>query len=194
MELYEVVLFLHITAAVLTFGVAAVMHVLLARLRSATDVRQVRDQMPLLKGLGPLFPVGALLILAFGAYLVQIADDGEGISWSDGWVIAAIVGLVAMEAVGGAVIARREKVLHDAVEAAPDGPVSGDIAALIHDKGIWYGSHFATAEAFGIVLLMTTKPSGVTSALVLVVAGLIGVASAVPFLRTAPVVLATSPG
>jgi hypothetical protein len=150
--------------------------------------------MPLLKAAGPLFPVGALLILAFGASLIQISDRADKIRWSDGWVIAAIVGLAAMEAVGGAIIARREKVLHDAVEAAPDGPIPAHVAALVRDKGIWYGSHFATAEALGILLLMTTKPSGVTSALVLVVAGLIGVASAMPFLRTAPAALATSPG
>jgi hypothetical protein len=192
MSVYGVVLFLHITAVVLTFGLAAIMHVLMVRLRGATEVRQVRDQMPLLKAAGPLFPVGALLILVFGAYLVQIADDGQGIGWGDGWVIAAICGLVAMEVVGGAVIARREKVLHEAVEAAPDGPVPADVAALIRDKGIWYGSHFATAEALGIVLLMTTKPSGAVSAVVLVVAGLLGVASAAPFLRTAPAALATA--
>jgi hypothetical protein len=186
MKTYDVVLFLHITAVVLTFGVAAVMHVLMVRLRFATDVRQLRDQMPLLKGAGPLFPIGALLIFVLGGWLIQISDPADGFGWGDGWVIAAIVGLVAMEAVGGAIIARREKVLHAAVEAAPDGPVPAELSALVHDKGIWYGSHFATAEAFGIVLLMTTKPSGVTSAVVLVAAGLVGVASAVPFLRRAP--------
>lgn len=193
MSAYGVVLFLHITAVVLTFGLAATMHVLMARLRGATEVRQVRDQMPLLKATGPLIPVGALLILVFGAYLIQISDDADKIRWSDGWIIAAIIGLVAMEAVGGAVIARREKALHEAVDAAPDGPVPANVAELIRDKGIWYGSHFATAEAFGIMLLMTTKPSGTTSAVVLVVAALIGVASAMPFLKTAPAAVATSP-
>jgi hypothetical protein len=183
---YDVVLFLHIAAVVLTFGVAAVMHVLMVRLRGATEVRQLRDQMPLLKGAGPLFPIGALLIFVFGAALIQMSDKSDGIDWSDGWVIAAIIGLVLMEAVGGAIIARREKVLHEAVEAAPDGPVPANVTALVHDKGIWYGSHFATAEAFGIVLLMTTKPSGVASAVVLVVAAVVGVASAMPFVRTAP--------
>jgi hypothetical protein len=183
---YDVVLFLHITAAVLTFGLAAVMHVTMVRMRSATEVRQLRDQMPLLKGAGPLFPVGALLLFGLGAALIQMSDKGDGIRWGDGWIIAAIVGLVAMEAVGGGVVARREKALHEAVEAAPDGPVPAQVMALVQDKGIWYGSHFATAEALGIVLLMTAKPSGVTSVVVLVVAALVGVVSAVPFLRAAP--------
>jgi hypothetical protein len=183
METYDVVLFLHIAAALFTFGVAAVMHVLLVRLRGMGEVRQLREQMPVLHAAGPLFPAGAVALFALGAWLVQLSD--EKIAWGDGWVLTAIVALVVMEAVGGAIIARHSARLEEAVAAAPDGPVPAEIRALALDRGIWLGAHFSTAVALGIVFLMTVKPSGATSVVVVVVAALVGLASAVPFLRPA---------
>ena len=184
MKTYDVVLFLHIFAALFTFGVAGVMHVLLTRLRAANQVRQLREHMPVLHAAGPLFPAGALALFALGGWLVQLSD--EKIQWSDGWVLTAIVSLVAMEAVGGAVIARHSARLEQAVEAAPDGPVSAELRALALDRGIWLGAHFSTAVALGIVFLMTVKPSGAASFVVIVIAAIAGLASALPFLRTAP--------
>jgi hypothetical protein len=120
-------------------------------------------------------------LFALGAWLVELSD--EEIGWGDGWVLTAIVALVVMEAVGGAVIARHSARLEAAVEAAPDGPVPADVGVLVLDRGIWLGAHFSTAVALGILFLMTVKPSGAASVIVVVVAGLLGLVSAVPFLR-----------
>jgi uncharacterized membrane protein len=188
MKTYDVVLFLHIMAAVFGFGVAAVLHVMLFRLRSATDVRQVRDQMPVLKVAEPLFPLSAILLFGLGAYLVHLSDGD--VTWGEGWIITAIVALIVVEGVGGAIIGRRTKVLHAAVDAAPDGPIDAPIRALLADRGIWVGAHFNTAVIAAIVFLMTVKPDGVGSVVTVVIGAVIGIASALPFAKPAPVTAA----
>jgi uncharacterized membrane protein len=185
MKTYDVVLFLHIMAAVFGFGVAAVLHVMLFRLRSATDIRQVRDQMPVLKVAEPLFPLSAVLLFGFGAYLVHLSD-GE-VTWGEGWIVTAIIALVIVEGVGGAVIGRRSKLLHAAVDAAKDGPVDGPVRALLADRGIWIGAHFNTAVIAAVVFLMTVKPDGVGSVVTVVIGAVVGIASALPFTKPVPV-------
>jgi hypothetical protein len=181
MKTYDVVLFLHIMSAVFGFGVAAVVHVLLFRLRSATDIRQVRDQLPVLKVAEPLFPLAAVLLFGFGAYLIHLSDGD--VTWGDGWITTAIVALVIVEGVGGAVIGRRSKVLHAAVDAAGEGPIDGTVRALLADRGIWIGAHFNTAVIAAVVFLMTVKPDGVGSVVAVVIGAVIGIASALPFAK-----------
>jgi uncharacterized membrane protein len=184
MKTYDVVLFLHIMAAVLGFGVAAVLHTMLFRLRSATDVRQVRDQMPVLKAAEPLFPLSAILLFGFGAYLIWLSDGD--IEWGEGWIVTAIVALVVVEGVGGAVIGRRSKALHAAADTASDGPIDSSMRALLADRGIWVGAHFNTAVVAAIVFLMSVKPNGVGSVLTVVIGAALGVASALPFAKPVP--------
>lgn len=181
MRTYDVVLFLHILAAVVGFGVAAVLHTSLFRLRAATELRQVRDHMPVLRRAEPLFPISAVLLLGLGAYLLHLS--GGEFSWSDGWVRVAVVALVVVEAVGGAVIGRASKQLQAAVAAAPEGPVDPSLRAMLSDRALWLGSHFNTAVIASVILLMTAKPSGLASVVIVLVGAVVGVASAVPFTR-----------
>jgi hypothetical protein len=150
-------------------------------------VRQVRDQMPVLKAAEPLFPLSAILLFGLGAYLVHLSDGD--VTWGEGWIITGIVSLVIVEAVGGAVIGRRTKVLHAAVDTAPDGPIDGSVRALLADRGIWIGAHFNTAVIAAVVFLMVVKPNGVGSVVTVVIGAVVGIASALPFAKpaTAPV-------
>jgi hypothetical protein len=55
-------------------------------------------------------------------------------------VITAAVGLGAMEAVGGAVLAPRGKKAHEAVQAAADGPVDATLRAIVVDRAAFGAS------------------------------------------------------
>jgi hypothetical protein len=187
-SLYEVVKSLHIIAALFGFGVAGVAHSTLFRARAARDMSQLRAHLAVLDKVGPFFGIAALLLLTFGAYLIQIApDDKKDVGWGEGWVLTALVSLVVVEAVGGLVIGRGVKAISGKVEAAPDGAVSADTRALLADKPIWMASHATTAVMASIVFIMVGKPSTAGAIVTVVIGALVGLASAIPFTKPAAV-------
>ena len=108
-------------------------------------------------------------------------SDGE-FGWGDGWVVTSVAGLALMEIVGGAVLAPRGKALHDAIMSAPAGPIDASLRQKVTDPAAWGAAAFETSTALAIVYLMTNKPSGLASALIVAVCAiggaLIGVAAA----------------
>jgi hypothetical protein len=174
MHLVNVVLFLHIFIAICAFGCAALVHVWQGVSKGATSTTTLKAWAPVMHRVEPLFPVLALILFGLGAWLLGLSD-GE-FSWGDGWVITSIVGLFAMEAAGGAVLAPGGKKLHEAIMNAPDGPIDAPLRALVLDRAVWAVAVFETATALGIVYLMTNKPSGVASAIIVAACGLAGLA------------------
>jgi hypothetical protein len=191
MHLADVVLFLHIFIAICAFACAAILHTSQFVSRGATTTGTLKAWAPVAHRVEPLFPILALILFALGAWLLGLSD-GE-FKWSDGWVIASIVGLFAMEAAGGVVLAPAGKKLHEAIMTAPDGPVDGALRAQVLERTVWAVSFFETATALGIVFLMTNKPSGVASGIIVGACALAGLAiGAAAARQPAPVVLATS--
>jgi hypothetical protein len=174
MHLIDVVLFAHVTIAIVAFSVAGILHVAQFVMRGATSTTTVKAWDPIAHRLEPLFPVLALVLFGLGAWLVGISDGEFG--WSDGWVITAAVGLGVMEAAGGAVLAPHGKRQHAAIVAAPDGPVGADLRAHLTAPLPWAVAFLNTATAIGILFLMATKPNGVASAIIVVACGLAGAA------------------
>ena len=136
MSLYDVVLSLHILAAVFGFGVAGVAHSTMFRLRGSADMRQVRSHLAVLDKVGPFFGISAALLIIFGAYLIHLAPHDAPIHWRDGWVLTALISLVIVEAAGGAVIGRGVKAIIGKLEGGPDGPVTAETRAVLAD-GQW---------------------------------------------------------
>jgi hypothetical protein len=180
MHLVNVVLFLHIFIAILAFGCATLLHTTQVVMRGATSTATLKAWSPVSHRVEPFFPVLALVLFGLGGWLVGLSD-GE-FSWGDGWVVTSIVGLALMELVGGAVLAPRGKGLHEAIMSAPDGAVDAGLRQKVLDPAVWGAAAFETATALGIVYLMTNKPSGVASALIVaacaIVGALIGAAAA----------------
>lgn len=174
MHLVDFVLFLHILVAILAFGCATLLHTSQFVMRGATSTSTLKAWSPVSHRIEPLFPVLALVLFGLGAWLLHLSD-GE-FKWGDGWVVTSIVGLALMEIIGGAVLAPRGKALHQAIMSAADGPIDAPLLAKVRDAATWGGSAFETATALSIVYLMTNKPSGVTSALIVAVCALVGTA------------------
>jgi hypothetical protein len=184
---YEIVLSLHILAAVFGFAVAGVAHSTTFRLRGATEMRQVRDHLAVLDKIGPFFGIAALLLLVFGANLIMMAPKEDDFGWGDGWILTALVSLIVVEGVGGAVIGRRVKALIAKLDGVPDGPVGADTRVLLADRGIWVASHATTAVIASVIFVMVGKPSGATSVVIVVIGAVVGIASALPFVKPARV-------
>ena len=170
--LFGFVLFLHILIAIVAFMMAAIVHAGLPALARAQDVREMRAWAAILHRLEPLFPVAALLLLGFGAWLVHLSD-GE-ITFSDGWLLTSLITLVVVEAIAGIKLSPKAKAAVKAVEEAADGPVPNSVRQTALEPWIWYPSHVATFGFAAVVFLMAARPSGVWSVIIVIVGVLIG--------------------
>jgi hypothetical protein len=181
MTSYKLVLFLHVLLVVVLFGAGAINHLGLLELRAATRVETVRAWSRTLHRLEPVFPVGVVLLFATGADLVH-----EGFRWSNGWVVAAVVGLLAVEGLGGTVLRSGLKTLDTALARAADGPVPRGVRSAAMQPSVWMTTHAVTGIVTGILFVMVVKPSGAAAFLAVAFAGLAGAATAMPLLRRVP--------
>ena len=155
MSTYQWLLVFHVTGAFLLLGGGA----FAASLNLMALGRDRPSDIVLLFGLIRIAVVaitlGTLLAFVFGLWLVHEAGYGYG----DGWVVAAIVALIAANALGGAGGRRDEKTARLAREraAAGDEP-SAELRARVHDPislALSYGSGLLLVL---VLALMIWKP------------------------------------
>jgi hypothetical protein len=194
--LFGVVLFLHITVAIVAFAMAGVMHTSLQVVGRAREVQAIRSWGAVMHRIEPLFPMMALLLLALGAWLVHLgAHTDDAFSFSDGWIITAITTLVLVEAAGGAILAPRGKKLTQLIRDAPDGAVTDDIHRSATDPWVWHAAHITTFGFLGVVFLMAAKPDGAGAPLFPIVGAVVGIVMAQLQLNALPATgLAEVPG
>jgi hypothetical protein len=174
--LYGSVLFLHILTAIVAFMMAAVVHAGLPAMARARDVREMRSWAAILHRLEPLFPIAALLLLGFGAWLVHLSHGK--IKFSDGWLLTSLITLIVIEAIAGIKLAPKAKLAVRLVEEAADGPVPDVVRQGALEPWIWYPSHMATVGFGAVVFLMAAKPSGAWSPIIAIVGVALGVVAA----------------
>jgi hypothetical protein len=170
---YGVVLFLHIGAVIVGFMIAGVLHVSLHCLVRAKTVAEMRPFARLVHRLEPLLPISAVFILGFGAWLIHLTHGGIG--WGDGWILVALITLVVVEGLAGALLAPRTKELIAAIDVAPDGAVSTELRKQAANPIIWDIAHTGTVGFLGVVLVMTNQPSGGGASAIVVIAVAIGI-------------------
>lgn len=175
-SLFGVVLFLHISVAIVAFAMAGVMHTSLQVVGRAREVQTIRSWGGVMHRIEPLFPIMALLLLGLGAWLVHLAENTDDhFRYTDGWVLTAIITLVVVEAMGGAILAPRGKKLTQLIHEAPDGAVSDDISRAANDPMVWHAAHITTFGFLGVVFLMAAKPDGAYAWLFPAVGAVVGV-------------------
>lgn len=144
------------------------------RAQSAQALREWLRQAIVMERL--VAPLGALAFFP-AAYMVS-----DRWSWRGGWVSAALIGLIVTIALGPLVLRGRLLAARRRLEGIADGapPLPARLAA--HDPALWVASQMMTTLPSGVLVLMVFKPNGAVSALILVVAGLLGVLAAAPAL------------
>lgn len=162
--MFEFVLFLHITGAALLFVALGAEIFAGVQLRRAGSVAELRSAAHIAHATGPVHGVASLLLLGGGSYLAT----QRGFSFTDGWILSAFVVTLAFSIIGPAVLAKRMGALVGQLDAAPDGDADVRLTAALNDPVLWTLMHGMAASAFGIVYLMTNKPSGAVSVAVLV--------------------------
>jgi hypothetical protein len=172
MSIYTIVLFLHVSGAIGYFVSIGTWLFGLVSLRRAQRVEQVRALVHLVGLSGPLFGISVLLILAAGLYMAFTA-------WSlqTGWIAVALVSLVLMAPLGTALIEPRRRAIERLAREVPDGPLPQSLEQRIYDPVLFTALQTIAVLLFGIVFLMTTKPSLAGSLIVMVVALALGLVS-----------------
>jgi len=174
--LFGVVLFLHITVAIVAFAMAGVLHASLQMIARGRRVEEIRSWGAVAHRLEPLLPVLALVLLGLGAWLVHLGEHtDDAFRFTDGWVLTAIVTVVVVEAIGGVLLKPRGEKLSALIAAAPDGAIPDEVNRVGRDPVFWDMAHLTTFGFLGVVFLMAAKPTGAWSVVYPVVGALVGI-------------------
>ena len=171
MNIYTIVLFLHIISAIgVCIGISVVL-LGVALLRRAQRVEQVRTILAFATTAFPIAGVSMLLLLVAGFYLALSA-------WSlrTSWIAVTLVSLLLMIALGAGLIGPRMRAIVMATREASEGLLPSQLSARIHEPVLFTVLLIQAVLLLGIVFLMTTKPELVSSIIVMGVALVVGLA------------------
>jgi hypothetical protein len=149
-SLYSISVFLHVVGALGIFAGIALEQAGLRGLRRASTGAQVREWTTMLRALRRVEGPSALVVLATGLYLVATRWGRHA------WIGLGLLGLVAMGALGGAVIGRRAKAIAQAV--TDDGAIVPALRDRLRDPALRASASLRVALGLGIVFNMSVKP------------------------------------
>ena len=177
MSLYTLLLFLHVSGAICLFIGMGIWLFGIAAITRATQLEQIRTLADLLLSVRLVVPASALLVIATGVAMTWIAWG-----FQTGWIVVALGSLAIIGPIGTWVVDPKVRAIANLAQALPDGSLRPILSARAHDRVLRVAIQMLVAMLFGIVFLMTTKPSPVSGLAVMVVAALVGLVSSVPFL------------
>src|SRR3989442_107606 len=178
MNIYSIVLYLHILGALLLFVAMGIEFLTVSRLRSAGTAEQARDWLGVLGSLRVIGPVALVTILIPGLYMAATSAGWEG------WNILALVAMVVIAALGAASNAARMPAIGRSIGPLR-GPLPPEARAGLRDRIVWSSILTRIGIGLRIVLLMTAKPDLVGSAVALVAFALAGAAGRIRTPRAA---------
>lgn len=161
MNLYNLVLFLHIAGALGLFAALGLEWTGLRHLRRAPLEETLQPWLAVFgapRGLGPA-SLGILVLTGF--YLTWALRPPMA------WVIVALGGLVALGAIGGALTGRHMARIHREFADRTGDELASRLRELVRNPQLSVSLQLRTAIAGGIVFLMTTKPGWLGSLLVM---------------------------
>lgn len=177
MNLYTIILFLHICGDVGIFMGLGTQLLNLAALRRARSVEQVRGIVWLIPISDLIGIISALLTIATGLYMALTVW-----SWQTGWIAVALASIILfLPLLIGGVIEPRTRAIVTIVRETPDALLPEALDQHIHDPVLGAALQIMAGLLFGLVFLMTIKPSLVNSIIVMAIALALGLASGLPF-------------
>jgi hypothetical protein len=169
MSVHLIVVFLHVITVIVMLAAGGIAQTGLSHLRSATRVEQVRPWIVTLAGLKLIWPIGGIVLLATGGYLVR-----DGFSWRNGWVLWSLFGLLLAEGLGGSVNARAIRATGMAFARLPDGPLTTEARALLRLPRVHLSTSVIHGTVTGVIFTMIAKPAGIVAALAVLGGAAIG--------------------
>jgi hypothetical protein len=106
--------------------------------------------------------------------------------WSVAWINVALVSFALITLLAPALQGRRFLVIQRAVARTPDGPVPENLHRLIQDPVLRASVQSALPLATGLLALMVLRPMLVEALLIMGIALLLGITSALPNWENSP--------
>jgi hypothetical protein len=181
MNLYSLVLFLHVCGDIGVFiGIGLQLFSLMA-LRRAKHVEQVQALTWLITLSDRVSVSSALLMIAAGLYMALTV---WGLKTS--WIAVALASLVVLLAplIAG-IIEPRMRIITTLAKDAPSGPLPAPLVMSIHDPVLGTAVQTVATVILGIVFLMTNKPPLIGSITAMAIFLILGLASGLPLWRAA---------
>ena len=165
---YHVALYFHILGAFGLIAAITVEAIGLRGLRGATRRDDALMWLGISRGIVTrLAPASLGLILVSGLYMTAT-------TWGPrGWILAAFASLVLLAIVGAFGTGIRMARIGPAVGGS-QGPLSDELRSRLRDPILLTSLWVRSALVLGIALLMTVKPAGLTSLVIIVIAVAIG--------------------
>ncbi|HET9912756.1 MAG TPA: hypothetical protein VFQ13_12745 [Anaerolineales bacterium] len=179
MNIYSIVLFLHIVGALGVFVALGLEWTGLRQLRGAILPEQVRAWTGILKSTNKVGFPSMLTTVITGIYMVL-----NGLGWVS-WILVVLGALVLIIVLSVALTKPRMAAIEQAL-ATEKGSVSQTFHNLVNHPVLWISIQTRVAIALGIIFLKIAKPDFVGSLLTIGVAIVLGIASALPMSRPAP--------
>lgn len=177
---YDLALVVHIGLVIAMFSSGALVLAAMGGARRAGSVGALVEWARMGTLSARLTAAFSLLLIAPAAYMVS-----DRWSWSRPWIGAAFVGLIVSGGSLSGLAAPRLRRLAELAAATPGGEVPAALRQNALDPLLWLGGQVFTTITSGVVVLMVFKPDGPASAIILVVAALLGVGATAPaFLRS----------
>jgi hypothetical protein len=176
LTLYTLALFVHVVGAIGAFIGLSIWLFAAVALRRAQHVAQVRALTGLIQPSGVVAIVSIVLLGVAGFYMA-LTVWGEQATW----IMVATISFLLLAPFGTFVIDPRLRAIAKAATAAPDGPLPAPLALSTRDPLVGIGLFAYLGVLLGIVFLMTNKPPLGVSIIVMVVATVLGLTSALPF-------------
>lgn len=157
MSIYANVMFLHLAAMAILFIGYGLEWIGTAFLRRATTAQAAQTWLGAYRISLPMSGPALLVLILTGGYLGAMTGASK-----EGWVLASVVGILVALGIGFGVIMPRMKRIKAAL---PTGEVAltGEALEGVQDGVIVTLIRIRACIAMGIVYVMTTKPSLVTS-------------------------------
>lgn len=170
MTLYSIALFVHILGALALFGAMGMEWVALLNLQRVGMAEQAREWMKVFTLFPRIYPFAWGAILLAGLYMTAAVWKGAE------WIIVALVSVVVLMALGGALTGRRMPSLAQGIARA-NGALSTDLQATLRDPYLLAVFQVRLAFTLGIVFLMVTKPGLLVGFLEMGMATILGLLS-----------------
>jgi hypothetical protein len=176
MPVYPIVLFLHLLCLVLAVVASSLAAFAQLRLRAAATAGEAAGWLAVVRRVVRIFPAASLGLLATGGYMAWATTN-----LSAPWVLASLIGLVAISGLGAGVEGSRMRALAREMQAAG---LSDKARRLARDPLAWSAKMTTFTLVVAVMFIMTAKPAGEACALILAAAVIAGGLAAVPLWST----------
>jgi hypothetical protein len=178
MDTYRAMLFLHIVSLAIGLCAATLLALSLFRLRDARTLDDAAPWGAFAHNAEKAFPVAILGLFATGAYMTSNLW-----SWTTGWILVSLVGLVVVATVGPVVGGWGGRQLKRILQENGPGDLGDAARRMTRHPALWVTEFGNIGLVFGIIWNMTQKPGTAEAVAALLIAYAIGVALALRFSR-----------